>query len=86
MSTIDFEIRLDIRGDLKRGLIFGLEARIPLGFILGFVDYRHEVLHLMQNLSHETRAYIVNAGGLPGFVEEFDISEYLRDSDQSGQL
>ena len=33
---------------------------------------------MMQTLSHSTRAYIVNAEGLPGFVCSFDGIEYLK--------
>ena len=63
-----FETKVAIKEDLRKTLIFGIEARLPIGLILGFYGYRHEVMHLMQNLSHGTRAYIYNAEGLPGFV------------------
>ena len=81
-----FNIKVPIRDDLKSNLIFGLEARPPISIILGFVDYRHQVIPLMQGLSHGTRAYIVNADGLPGFVIPFDIIRYLKIADEAGQL
>ena len=40
-------LKVMIRDDLKRGLIFGLAARLPIGIILGFVSSRHEVMPLM---------------------------------------
>ena len=43
-------------------------------------------MRLMQCLSHGTRAYIVNADGLPGFVAEFEIMPFLRKADRAGQL
>ena len=73
-----FEIRVTIKDELKKALIFGLEARLPIGIILGFIGYRHQVLPLMQSLTHATRAYIVNAGGLPGFLAAFDAMKLLK--------
>ena len=40
----------------------------------------------MQCLSHGTRAYIINADGLPGFVLKFDIARHLKQADEAGQL
>ena len=40
----------------------------------------------MRCLSHGTRAYIINADGLPGFVIKFEIMRALRIADESGQL
>ena len=77
---------MPIKEELKKGLIFGLEARPPIGIVLGFFGYQHQVMKLMQCLSHGTRAYIVNADGLPGFVLKFDIPRFLREADEAGQL
>ena len=54
--------------------------------ILGFSGYRHQVMPLLQNLSHATRAFNVNASGLPGFVIEFNIINYLILANQNGNL
>lgn len=67
-------------------MIFGIRARLPIGIILGFFGYRHEVMKLMQCLSHSTRAFIVNANGLPGFILKFEIIRALRQADKAGQL
>jgi len=36
--------------------------------MLGFLGDSDEILNLMQRLSHSTRAYLVNAKGLKGFL------------------
>ena len=72
MSEI-FDIKVPIKDELKKNLILGLGARPPIGIVLGFAGYYHQVIPLLQKLSHGTRAYIVNSNGLPGFVLPFDI-------------
>ena len=42
----NFEIKVEIKEDLKKVLIFGLHSRLPIGTILGFVGYRHDVMPL----------------------------------------
>ena len=82
----DFDIKVPIRGILKKCLIFGLHARPPIGYILSYLGYQHEVMPILQILSHSTRAFIFNADGLPGFVQRFEISEILLDADNQNQL
>ena len=41
---------------------------------------------LMQILSHSTRAFVVNAKGLSGFVYKFEIMRFLRIADKRGLL
>ena len=54
--------------------------------ILSFLGYRHEVMQLMQILSHGTRAFIVNANVLPGFLVVRDLVEFLKDKDSKKLL
>ena len=82
----NFDVKVTIKEHLKKGLVFGLKARLPIGIILGFVGYRHEVMPIMQTLSNATRAYIINANGLPAFVFEVKIMTILREADKRGQL
>lgn len=81
-----FDINEQIRDDLKKGLIFDLEARLPAATILAYSGYRREVLPLMQNISHATRAFIWNADGLLGFVQKVDIKNILVAAEKMGQL
>ena len=46
MSKI-FDIKLQIKDELKKVLIFGLQARPPIGIILSYYGYRHQVMSLM---------------------------------------
>ena len=82
----EFEIKVTIKEELKKSLIFGLPARLPAAVILGFLGWRHEVMAIMQNLSHQTRAYICNADALLGFVDQIDILKVLKDADKKGLL
>ena len=43
-------------------------------------------MKVMQCLSHGTRAFTINADGLPGFVLEFDIVRHLKRADMAGKL
>ena len=64
--------------EFKKNLIFGIEARPPNGLILGFCGFHSQVMKTMQSLSHGTRAFIINADGLPGFLLNFDIAQHLK--------
>ena len=76
------DIRVQIRQDLMKSMIFGLQARPPIGHILSFLGYFHEVIPIMQTLSHATRAYIVNAEFLSGFIHSIGLIELLRNADE----
>ena len=82
----NFDIKVKIREELKSSLIFGLQARPPIAHILAYFGYSYEVMHLMQTLSHATRAFFVNADGLQGFLVQFDLITFLEDAEDKGQL
>ena len=42
-----FDIKAPIVDELKRGLVFGLQARLPIGSILSFAGYHHQIMPLM---------------------------------------
>ena len=73
-----FDIREPIKDALKKDLILGLHARPTIGIVLGFVGYSNQVMPLLQGLSHGTRAFTVNADGLPGFILPFDVIKHLK--------
>lgn len=85
MST-NFDVKVPIKDELKKSLIFGLGSRLPIGVILGFVGFRHDVSPLMQTISHSTRAYIWNADGMRGFLCKAEIIKMLADFDKNGEL
>ena len=41
---------------------------------------------MLQSISHVTRAYIINADGLNGFLIEIEIIKVLTESEKNGQL
>ena len=41
------EVLVPIKDELKKNLIFGIEARLPIGIILGFYGFRHQVMEMM---------------------------------------
>ena len=40
----NFDIKVPIKDELKKDLIFGIEARLPIGVILGFNGFHHQVM------------------------------------------
>ena len=56
-----FDIKVAIKDDLRKGLIFGLKARLPIAMILVFLGDKYGVIRILQTVSHGTRAFIVNA-------------------------
>ena len=64
----------------------GITARTSTAIILSYFGFSIEVLSLMQELSHKTRAYIWNADGLPGFLITADLIQVLTVLDAKGEL
>ena len=81
-----FDIKVPIREQILKCLIFGLQARLPIATILSYMGYRHDVIWILQTLSHTTRAYIWNANGLEAFIKPLNIINFFRDSEEQGFL
>ena len=64
MFRDSFDIKVTIKKEMLKSLVFGLNSRLPIGIMLSFYGYRYEVVPLMQELSHATRAYIYNEDGI----------------------
>ena len=80
------DVKVQIKEDLKKCLILNLRSRLAIGVVLGFVGWRHEVIPILQTLSHSTRAYIINANGLTGFLLSMNLIRFLQEADQDGKL
>ena len=47
--------------------IEGLKSRLSVVLIFSYVGFTHEVMPILQRMSHKTRAYAFNADGFRGF-------------------
>ena len=52
MHREKWDIKVEIRDSLKKGLVFNLQARLPIGILIGYYGYRHEAAKVMQLFSH----------------------------------
>ena len=66
----NLDTKVPIQENLKKELIFGINARLPIALVAGLSGYRDEILTVMQTLSHSSRAFTVNADGFKGFLVE----------------
>ena len=41
------DIKVPIKDELRKQLIFGMESRLPIAMILGYAGYRHQVIPKM---------------------------------------
>ena len=74
-----WDIKLRIRFRHMRDMPFKkLQARTVTATILSFIDYSHNVIPILQVLSHVARAYIWNADGLPGFLVKINFFNPLK--------
>ena len=71
---------------MKKELVFGFTAWLPIAIVLGYIGYRQEVIPLMQVFSHTTRAYIWNSNAEQGFVKRLDILESVTEACKKNQL
>ena len=57
-----------------------LQSRLASAIILSYVDFQEEVMLIVLRLSHGSRAYLHNAGGLKGFfVQEPLVKIIIRE-------
>ena len=82
----NFSLKVEIKEDLKKGLIFGIKSRPAIGSILSFSGYKHQIMPQLQKISHSERAFLLNANGLPGFIKGFEIFKTLTNADENGLL
>ena len=46
--------------------------------IWAFVGWEHQATQCLQQLSHRSRAYLQNAGGLKGFLVKADVTRIIK--------
>ena len=80
----NFDFTVPIKDELKKCLVLGLRSRLAIVNVLAFSGCQQHVMPLMQTLSHDTRAYIFNADGLPNFFTKFDIMKHLEEAEKAG--
>ena len=85
-EQIRLEVRVPLKEELKKCLLFGL-SRLSVAMILGYLGHRHEVMPIMQTICHSTRAYMVNAKCMPGFVMRLpQVLKIYKNADSAGEL
>ena len=68
-SIEELTFNVPIKPELSKALpIPELQSRHAIAIVFSFVGFSAEVIDLLQNLNHKTRAYICNAKGLQGFL------------------
>ena len=55
-----------------------LQSRLAVASILSYVDFNESVILLMLGINHQTRAFIKNADGLPGFLIELPFRKAIK--------
>ena len=73
-----FDIKVLIKESKKKSLILGLSSRLSIAVMLSYLGCRHEIVPLLQRLSHGTRAFIWNADGLKAFIPDTNVFPILR--------
>ena len=82
-----FDIIVEIRTNfMKCQPIEGLQSRLPVVTIFAYMGFKHEVMPILQQMSHKTRAYAFNADGFKGFLLRLDPIRFFRRSDVKGLM
>ena len=76
-NQINYDVKVPIKDEYLSILAFSLKTRRGMAVVLSWFGDCEQIGDFMQNCSHKTRAYYVNANGLPGFVMPFSIAKYL---------
>ena len=77
-----FDIIVEIRTDFKKCQPFeGLQSRLPVVTVFAYMGFNYEVMPILQQLSHKTRAYAFNANGFKGFLMRLDPITFFRRSE-----
>ena len=71
-------VKVPIKEELKKCLVFGVESRLGIANILRFSGYQEQVGTTMQQLSNGSRAFFYNAYGLEAFLVPSVIIEILK--------
>ena len=80
-QNIDQETEVPIKDEYRKLLPFGsLQSRNAVAIIFSLYGDSDQVLEIMRRASHRTRAYIVNAKGLKGFVVKPDLMKILNEA------
>ena len=86
-TKTSIDIKVPIKEEFKKILpLHDLQSRNVTGTVLSYVDHREEVVVILQNLSHKTRAYIINAAGLKGYLVWEPIKRILKEAKASGRI
>ena len=81
-QAVKFESDVPIKENYLKLIPFeGLQARVPVAIIFSYFGFRDQVFDLMQVLSHTTRAYFVNSGGLGGFLIPYNVIDILNEEE-----
>ena len=66
---VNWDVCLPIKEELKADQPFDqFPSKHVTAHVLSFVGYKHEVCQTLQELSHQSRAYIIAQSGLTGFL------------------
>ena len=79
MAKEDKKFKVAIKEEYLKALPFGkLESRVAIATVLSYFDLSDYVSNSMQAISHRTRAFFVNAGGLNGFIVRYTFRSQLQ--------
>ena len=75
-----WDTKVAIKEDKRHGQAFNpsLPSNHTTAVVLSFFGLKNEVCRMLQTLSHQARAYIVNQNGLPGFLVAWQLEELVR--------